>query len=67
MGATEDMKDMYPGFPLEGYPNRDSTIYIEKYGLKDVKTMLRGTMRYKVRELVLLFNGPAHRIYSALG
>jgi len=39
--------DMFPGFPVQGYPNRDSTIYIEKYGLQDVKTMLRGTLRYK--------------------
>ena len=41
--------DLFPGFNLEGYPNRDSTVYIEKYGLNDVKTMLRGTLRYKVR------------------
>ncbi|XP_065673366.1 alpha-aminoadipic semialdehyde synthase, mitochondrial isoform X2 [Hydra vulgaris] len=39
--------DFFPGFNLEGYPNRDSTAYIEKYGLNDIKTMLRGTMRYK--------------------
>lgn len=39
--------DLFPGFNLEGYPNRDSTAYIEKYGLHDIKTMLRGTMRYK--------------------
>ena len=38
----------YPGFNLEGYPNRDSTTYAEKYGLKDAKTMIRGTLRYKV-------------------
>jgi saccharopine dehydrogenase-like NADP-dependent oxidoreductase len=31
---------------LEGYPNRDSLGYIELYDLKDVKTMLRGTLRY---------------------
>jgi len=39
--------DLFPGFHLEGYPNRDSTIYVDKYGLNDVKTMLRGTLRYK--------------------
>jgi len=39
--------EAYPGFNLEGYPNRDSTNYAEKYGLKDVKTMIRGTLRYK--------------------
>ncbi|MEO6639141.1 MAG: saccharopine dehydrogenase C-terminal domain-containing protein [Ginsengibacter sp.] len=36
-----------PGlFPLEGYPNRDSISYIEKYGLHDAKTFLRTTLRY---------------------
>ena len=40
--------DLYPGFNLESYPNRDSTNYAERYGLKDAKTMIRGTLRYKV-------------------
>ncbi len=31
---------------LEGYPNRDSLIYVELYGLEDVETMFRGTLRY---------------------
>lgn len=36
-----------PGlFPLEGYPNRDSISYIEKYGLHEVSTFLRTTLRY---------------------
>jgi len=30
---------------LEAYPNRDSMGYIELYGLKDTKTMYRGTLR----------------------
>ncbi len=30
---------------FEGYPNRDSLPYQEMYGLKDVKTMFRGTLR----------------------
>jgi len=30
---------------LESYPNRDSMGYIDLYGLKDVKTMFRGTLR----------------------
>jgi saccharopine dehydrogenase-like NADP-dependent oxidoreductase len=29
----------------EGYANRDSLKYLETYGLKDIKTMLRGTLR----------------------
>jgi len=40
--------NIFPGFSLEGIPNRDSTIYIKDYGLADeVKTMFRGTLRYK--------------------
>ncbi len=31
---------------LEVYPNRDSISYIELYGLKGIKTMFRGTLRY---------------------
>ncbi len=31
--------------PFEAYPNRDSIPYIDLYGLKDVKTMFRGTLR----------------------
>lgn len=32
---------------LEGYPNRDSLSYISLYGLEDIATMLRGTLRYE--------------------
>lgn len=32
---------------FEGYPNRNSLPYIELYGIKSTKTMLRGTLRYK--------------------
>ena len=37
-----------PGFGnYEGYANRDSLKYIDTYNLRDVKTMLRGTLRNK--------------------
>lgn len=32
---------------LEGYPNRDSISYIEIYGIPEIRTMYRGTFRYK--------------------
>ena len=32
--------------PLEGYPNRDSTIYEEIYGLDGISDLIRGTFRY---------------------
>ncbi len=31
---------------LEAYPNRDSLHYIDLYGLGDIETMYRGTLRY---------------------
>lgn len=39
--------EFLPGFALEGYPNRDSTIYRETYGIQTASTVLRGTLRYK--------------------
>lgn len=44
-----------PGFNLEGYPNRDSLVYQQLYGIESVHTMLRGTIRYKVRVVVHYF------------
>jgi saccharopine dehydrogenase-like NADP-dependent oxidoreductase len=35
------------GVAYEGYANRDSLNYREAYGLNDIDTMLRGTLRYK--------------------
>jgi saccharopine dehydrogenase-like NADP-dependent oxidoreductase len=34
------------GLDLEGYPNRNSILYKDIYGLKNVRTLLRGTLRY---------------------
>jgi saccharopine dehydrogenase-like NADP-dependent oxidoreductase len=31
---------------LEAYPNRDSLSYMTSFGLEDVRTMIRGTLRY---------------------
>ena len=41
--------EIFPGFHLEGFPNRDSTHYAESYDIRDAHTMLRGTIRYHVR------------------
>ncbi|KAI8607219.1 LYS9, Saccharopine dehydrogenase, lysine biosynthesis pathway, partial [Chytriomyces sp. MP71] len=41
---------IYPGFALEGIPNRDSLGYLETYGLGDgssLQNMFRGTLRYR--------------------
>jgi saccharopine dehydrogenase (NADP+, L-glutamate forming) len=51
--ATKDLfKDPftvdYPGLGLlEVYPNRDSLMYKEIYGIPEAQTMFRGTFRYK--------------------
>ncbi|XP_050421046.1 alpha-aminoadipic semialdehyde synthase, mitochondrial [Adelges cooleyi] len=47
MNNTEEL-NFLPGFAFEGFPNRDSTQYSQLYGIAaEVKTMLRGTIRYK--------------------
>lgn len=45
MNTTKTL-DFLPGFNLEGFPNRDSTIYAKYYGIEDALTVLRGTIRY---------------------
>ena len=40
--------DLYPDLELEGFPNRDSTTYVDVYGIPEAHTVLRGTLRYKV-------------------
>ncbi|KXJ12709.1 alpha-aminoadipic semialdehyde synthase, mitochondrial [Exaiptasia diaphana] len=39
--------DQFPGFRLEEYPNRDSTVYKEKYNIQTADTVIRGTLRYE--------------------
>lgn len=46
LDACEELKFL-PGFNLEGFPNRDSTIYAGEYGIESAETILRGTIRYK--------------------
>ncbi|XP_054153876.1 alpha-aminoadipic semialdehyde synthase, mitochondrial-like [Oppia nitens] len=49
-GALMDIAndiDFLHGYNLEGYPNRDSTIYKDIYGISSAKMVLRGTLRYK--------------------
>lgn len=46
MSAVQSL-DFLPGFALEGFPNRDSTMYRELYGIHNASTILRGTLRFK--------------------
>lgn len=48
--------DFLPGFNLEGYPNRDSTVYSDLYNIQSAETVLRGSLRYKVLFHVLLIS-----------
>lgn len=36
-----------PAFAFVAYPNRDSTPFREKYNIPEVKTLVRGTLRYQ--------------------
>lgn len=38
--------DFLPGFNIEGFPNRDSTKYLDLYDITEAQTCLRGTIRY---------------------
>lgn len=46
MDSVQDITFL-PGFNLEGFPNRDSTMYRDIYGINNAHTVLRGTLRYK--------------------
>ncbi|PQE31346.1 saccharopine dehydrogenase protein [Rutstroemia sp. NJR-2017a WRK4] len=37
---------IYPGFAFVAYPNRDSTVYKERYNIPEAQTIIRGTLRY---------------------
>ena len=38
---------IYPAFAFEGYPNRDSVPYTERYNIPECKNLIRGTLRYQ--------------------
>jgi saccharopine dehydrogenase-like NADP-dependent oxidoreductase len=44
--AEPELVDVPGAGEFEGYPNRDSLPYREMYGLEDVRTMFRGTLRH---------------------
>jgi len=63
--------DFLPGFALEGFANRDSTIYGKLYGIQEAETLLRGTLRYSgyseavlgLQELGLLSEEPHSAVH----
>lgn len=38
---------IYPGYAFEGYPNRDSTGFRERYEIPEVQNLIRGSLRYQ--------------------
>jgi len=44
---TAEPVNIYPCFAMECLPNRDSTAYIQQYGLEEAHTVFRGTLRYQ--------------------
>lgn len=60
--SSEDLMDEakpiftgFPGFAFEGYPNRDSTPYDQRYNIPEAQTIIRGTLRYAVSNFRLTF------------
>ena len=46
---------LYPDIDLIGFPNRDSIKYQEIYGIQEAHTCIRGTLRYMVSFLRVIF------------
>ena len=43
---TEQQDDFSVSMKLESYPNRDSTVFMERFGMTDCHTFIRGTIRF---------------------
>eukprot|EP00356_Strombidium_inclinatum_P012728 CAMPEP_0170491436 /NCGR_PEP_ID=MMETSP0208-20121228/11005_1 /TAXON_ID=197538 /ORGANISM="Strombidium inclinatum, Strain S3" /LENGTH=483 /DNA_ID=CAMNT_0010767009 /DNA_START=62 /DNA_END=1511 /DNA_ORIENTATION=+ len=44
--CVEQRDDFSVSMKFETYPNRDSTAFMEKFGMQDCETFIRGTIRY---------------------
>ncbi len=42
-----ELDDFHVALQLEGYANRDSTVFMEEFGMQDCPTFIRGTLRFK--------------------
>lgn len=45
--CTEDKDDVSVAMKLESYPNRDSTVFMDRFGMSECETFIRGTFRFK--------------------
>jgi len=46
MGTAKPYYTGFQGYSFVGYPNRDSTPYLERYQMPECETCVRGTLRY---------------------
>ena len=47
MKCVVDREDISVAMKFEVYPNRDSTVFLEKFAMHDCETFIRGTIRFK--------------------
>jgi saccharopine dehydrogenase-like NADP-dependent oxidoreductase len=45
--TVEECDDVSVAFKLESYPNRDSTVFMPRFGMSDCETFIRGTYRFQ--------------------
>lgn len=60
--SVQSCVDIHPIIKFEGIPNRNSLKYISLYGIEEVSTMFRGTLRYQVNT-ILVFTLPLTLIF----
>ncbi len=62
--------DVSVAMKLEAYPNRDSTVFMERFGMQDCHTFIRGTYRFKgfssVSITKLFRNSKSYLLYNTL-
>ena len=56
--------DMFPGYRLESYPNRNSVEYSQLYGIDSAHTLIRGTLRYEVLDYAKFSTPQTHRMLT---
>ena len=44
--CAEHREDFSVSMKLESYPNRDSTVFMERFGMQECETFVRGTLRF---------------------
>lgn len=45
--TVEYRDDVSPAMKFEVYPNRDSTVFMDRFGMQECETFIRGTFRFR--------------------